>query len=154
MKSLENIKRLFRFNDWANRVLVRNVRESESPKALSYLGHVLITEQEYYERLFGKDSTGFDFWPELTIDECAALARSNAEKYERLLSGFDEEGLGQSIRYKTSEGDPVENTYREILNHVILHSMNHRGQVLTVLRLAGHEPPSIDYIIYERSGRK
>ena len=123
-------------------------------KAVSYLAHILVTELEYYERLFGKDSTGFNFWPEMTIEECAEMARSNAVKYEELLDGFEDEGLGQTIRYKTSEGTPFENSYREILNHVVLHSMTHRGQVLTILRLAGHVPPLIDYIVYERSGHK
>ena len=111
----------------------------------------MITEQEYYDRLFGKDSTGFDFWPKLDIEECSDLAKRNADRYESLLDGFDEEGLGQTARYKTSEGTPFENSYRQILNHVLLHSMTHRGQILTLLRLAGHEPPAIDYIVYERT---
>ena len=151
MDTLENFKRLYLFNDWANRILVRSIRDAESVKATEYLAHVLITEREYHERLFGKDSTGFDFWPKLSIDECAILARENADKYERLLDGFDDEGLGQVIRYKTSEGTPFENSYREILKHVLLHSMTHRGQILTLLRLAGHTPPAIDYIVYERT---
>ena len=126
------------------------LKTSPSEKARRYLAHVLITEREYYERLFGKDSTGFDFWPDLSVEECSGLAKENFELYESLLAKFDDEGLGQVANYYTSEGDPVKNDFREILSHVVLHSMNHRGQVLTILRQEGFEPPVLDYIIYCR----
>ncbi len=151
METIDHLRHLYRFNDWANRVVLSSVRESGSSKCLSYLAHVLITETEYFERLYGKDSTGFNFWPDLTIDDCASLASENASKFEELLSGFDEEGLGQTASYKTSEGVPFTNTFREILTHVLFHSMNHRGQILTLLRNEGFQPPAVDYIVFDRN---
>ncbi|MEZ5307818.1 MAG: DinB family protein [Pyrinomonadaceae bacterium] len=150
MESLDHLKRLFRFNDWANRIVLRTLRETDSEEALLTFAHVLVTEREYYERLYGKDSTGFDFHPKLTIEECASLALENAGLFETLLGGFDEEGLGQSASYRTSEGVPSRNTYREMLSHVLFHSMAHRGQILSSIRRSGNRPPSIDYIIFER----
>ncbi len=150
MNSKQHLQKLFSFNDWANRRLIVTLRTNPSDEALKRLCHILITEREYYERLFGKDSTGFDFWPELSIDECSALAKENAEFYEALLKKFDDEGLGQLARYYTSEGTAVKNSFCEILSHVVLHSMNHRGQALTILREEGFEPPTLDYIIYCR----
>lgn len=151
MNSLEHLQELFEYNDWANRLLVRNLKETECEKAIRYLSHILLTEKEYFERLYGKDSTGFDFWQELSIKECSDLAKENAEIYERLLKKFDDEGLGQTVRYYTSEGNQVENSFREMLTHVLFHSMNHRGQILTILRQEGFEPPTLDYIIYCRN---
>ena len=151
METLSHLRHLFLFNDWANRIIVDRIRSSESDKARSYLAHVLITEQEYFNRLYGKDSTGFDFWPSLSIEECAELALHNAGRYGKLLEGLDEAGLGQTASYKTSKGEPFENTFREIFTHVLLHSMNHRGQILTILRSEGHTPPAVDYIVFERS---
>ncbi|NNE98117.1 MAG: hypothetical protein HKN25_03765 [Pyrinomonadaceae bacterium] len=150
MNSKDHLHDLYFYNDWANRRLIRALKAAQCEKAQKYLCHVLVTEKEYYERLFGKDSTGFDFWKELSIDELSDLAKENAEAYESLLAKFDDEGLGQSVRYYTSKGEAVENTFREILTHVLLHSMNHRGQALTVLREAGFTPPVLDYIIYKR----
>ena len=151
MNSIKHLQELYEYNDWANRVLVRTLKDKDCSKALRYLSHVLVTEKEYYERLFGKDSTGFDFWKELSIEGCSDLAKENAEAYERLLNKFDDEGLGQKTLYYTSEGEQVENSFREILTHVILHSMNHRGQVLTILNEEGLKATSLDYIIYCRS---
>lgn len=151
MNSIEHLRELYQYNDWANRVLVRSLKENKCEKALKYLAHVLITEKEYFERLYGKDSTGFDFWQKLSIEECSDLAKENAEIYERLLKQFDDEGLGQIARYYTSDGEQVENTFREVLTHVLFHSMNHRGQVLTILRQVDINPPVMDYIIYRRN---
>lgn len=150
MNTIEHLRELFLYNDWANRRLITALKASPSEKALKLLAHVLTTEAEYFARLHGKDSTGFDFWPELTLAECGELARENAENYERLLQKFDDEGLGQTAKYFTSGGTAVENTFREVLTHVTLHSMSHRGQANTAIRAAGFTPPAIDYIIYCR----
>ena len=150
MNSIEHLRELFIYNDWANRRIITVLKTSPSEKAQKLLAHILITEGEYFERLYGKDSTGFDFWQELTLEDLSKLAHENAEKYEKLLKQFDDEGLGQIAKYNTSEGKGVENTFREVLTHVLFHSMNHRGQVNAAIRVDGFAPPSTDYIIYCR----
>ena len=76
METVEHLRHLFAYNDWANRRMVVALKSNNSPRSLQVLTHLLITEKEYYERLYGKDSTGFNFWPELSIDDCGVLARS------------------------------------------------------------------------------
>lgn len=150
MDTIEHLRHLFAYNDWANRRLIVALKSVESARSMEILTHLLITEKEYYERLYGKDSTGFDFWPELSLEDCGALARENATAYEQLLRRFDEDGLDIRARYRTSEGKPYENTFRELLTHVLMHSSIHRGNVVLKLRDDGFEPPKIDYIIYLR----
>ncbi len=150
MNTVEHLRELFRYNDWANRRIVVALKENISERATQILAHLVTTEHEYFERLYGKDSTGFDFFPDLTVGECGELAKATAERYEKLLRGFDEEGLDIVARYRTSEGKRVENTYREILSHVVIHSSIHRGNIMLKLRESGFAPPVIDYIIYLR----
>lgn len=150
MHTVEHLRQLFAYNDWANRRIIVALKSAGSEKCLSILTHLLTTENEYYERLYGKDSTGFDFWPALTLNECGTLARETSERFEKLLRRFDEEGLDIRALYRTSEGIPCENTYRELLTHVVLHSSIHRGNIILKLREEGYEPPKIDYIIYLR----
>jgi uncharacterized damage-inducible protein DinB len=78
METVEHLRNLFAYNDWANRRVIVSLKSAESAKSLSILTHLLITEKEYYERLYGKDSSGFDFWPTLSLEECGALARESA----------------------------------------------------------------------------
>ncbi len=150
MNTIEHLRGLFHYNDWANRRLITALKENYSEKAHKILAHLLITEQEYFERLYGKDSTGFDFWQNLTLEECGALARETAERYEKLIRRFEEEGLDITTKYKTSEGIEYENTFREMLTHVLFHSSIHRGNIILKMREEGFTPPKIDYIIYLR----
>lgn len=150
MNSIEHLRELYLYNDWANRRIITAFKSAPSEKAQKILAHILITEQEYYARLFGKNSTGFNFWQEFSLEELSKLAKENAENYEGLLKRFDDEGLGQIAHYKTSEGKPVSNTFREVLTHVLFHSMNHRGQVNSAIRESGFAPPATDFIIYAR----
>ena len=150
MNSLEHLRQIFDYNDWANRRIITALKENYSEKSHKILAHLLITEREYFERLYGKDSKGFDFWQELSLEECGELAREVSEKYEKLLRRFDEEGLDLKTTYRTSEGDWKENTFREILTHVPFHSAIHRGNIMLKIREEGFTPPKIDYIIYLR----
>lgn len=150
MNTVEHLRQLFAYNDWANRRIIVALKTFNSPRSLEIAAHLLITEKEYYERLYGKNSSGFDFWPKLSLDECGALARETAEVFEKLLRRFDDEGLDIRTRYHSSEGIPFENTYRELLTHVLFHSSIHRGNIVLRLREDGFEPPMTDYIIYLR----
>jgi uncharacterized damage-inducible protein DinB len=150
MESIEYLRELYIYNDWANRRIITALKSNLSDKSLKILAHLLVTEQEYYERLYGKDSTGFEFWQNLTLEDCGKLAKENAERYERLLRQFDDEGLGQTVSYKTSEGVAYTNSFRELLTHVLIHSSTHRGNIVLKMREENFTPPGIDYIIYLR----
>ncbi len=150
MNAIEHLRQLFAYNDWANRRIIAALNENKSERAQKILAHLLITEKEYFERLYGKDSTGFDFWQDLSLKECEKLARETAESYEKLLRRVEEEGLGVTVQYKTSEGVAYENTCRELLTHVLFHSSIHRGNIVLKMREEGFAPPKIDYIIYLR----
>lgn len=150
MNSVEHLRQLFAYNDWANRRIIVALKSADSLRSLEILAHLLITEKEYYERLYGKNSTGFDFWPKLTLEDCGTLARETGEAFEKLLRRFDDEGLDIRAKYHTSEGIPYENSFRELLTHVLFHSSIHRGNIIVKLREDGFEPPKTDYIIYLR----
>ncbi len=150
MNTIEHLRQLFNYNDWANRRIVTALKENYSDRSRRILAHLLITEQEYFERLYGKDSTGFDFWQDLSLEECGRLARETAERYEKLIRRFEEEGLDLRAEYRTSEGVRHENTFRELLTHVVFHSSIHRGNIILKMREEGFTPPKIDYIIYLR----
>ena len=75
MNTIDHLRGLYRYNDWANRRLIVALKENEIEKARKILSHLLITEKEFYERLYGKDSTGFNFWPDMTLEEIRARLR-------------------------------------------------------------------------------
>jgi uncharacterized damage-inducible protein DinB len=150
MDTIEHLRHLFEYDDWANRRTIAALDTAHSDRSRQILAHILITKQEYWDRLSGKDSTGFDFWPELDLDACRELARATDENYKHLLESGGDSLLEGVAAYKTSEGVPHENTYRELLTHVLFHSSIHRGNIVLRMREEGLEPPKIDYILYLR----
>lgn len=153
MDTIDHLRHLLAYDDWANRKTIEALQTVASPKSQSIFAHLLITKQEYFDRLFGKDSTGFNFWPELSLSECTSLTDATTAKYRDLLESEDDSILERVASYKTSEGVPHENTYRELITHVLFHSSIHRGNIVLKMREEGSEPPKIDYILYLREPR-
>ena len=154
MDTILHLRDLFGYDDWANRRTLDALRNQPSERSLQIFAHIVITKQEYFERLHGKDSTGFNFWPDLSLEECEQLIHKTTDEFEQLLRGTDESVLERIASYKTSEGVPFENSYRELLTHVLFHSSIHRGNIVLKMREEGLEPPKIDYILYLRESEK
>ncbi|PYS97899.1 MAG: hypothetical protein DMF63_17740 [Acidobacteria bacterium] len=150
METLEHLRQLFEYDDWANRRTLDTLETNYSDRSRRILAHILITKQEYFDRLHGKDSTGFDFWQDIDLDGCRKLAVTTNINFQRLMTESDEAGLDRIANYKTSEGVSYENTYRDLLMHVLFHSSIHRGNIVLKMREDGLEPPKIDYILYLR----
>src|SRR5688572_29695062 len=142
MQTVDQLRQLFRYNAWANRRMISALVEIDSEKCLSILAHLLTTEQEYFERLWGKDSTGFEFWPKLDIQQCGSLASAAAARFDTLLTGLSEESLDEIASYRSSEGVAYDNTWRDLLAHVVLHSSIHRGSIMLKIRESGARPPA------------
>jgi uncharacterized damage-inducible protein DinB len=153
MQTLESLRQLVVFNEWANRRMLESLKafEGQSAKALRPLSHLLIAEKEWMTRmLHNEDSTGFDFWPASTLDECEALANDTAKAYADFVNQMTEEKLDHTATYKNSKGTEYITTFRDILTHVLFHSMAHRGQVAMAWRADGGEPLWSDYIVFVR----
>jgi uncharacterized damage-inducible protein DinB len=156
MQTIDELRNLLNYNEWANRRAIASVKSSSNPpaKALHALTHLLVAERTWMKRLQeNQDSTGFDFWPAGSIDACEALADEVFRAYNDFLGDLSEDRLGSFARYKNSKGMAFETSYRDVLTHVIIHSSHHRGQVAMAVREAGGEPASTDYIAYVREKR-
>ena len=150
---IDHLIHLFEYDNWANVQIINALSDKDSNRSRQILAHILITKREYFERLYGKDSSGFDFWPDLSIEECRQLAGSTYDRYRRLLRSADERTLRAAASYRTSEGVPHTNTYLDMLTHILFHSSIHRGNIILKMREEGLEPPKIDYILYLRDQR-
>ena len=150
METIEHLRELFIYDRWADNRTIDAIENTQSDKPLHILAHLLITKQEYLDRFNGKDSTGFDFWPVLDLDQCRDLAASTSDTYIRLIDEAGESTLDRVVQYRTSQGVPHADTLRDLLTHVLLHSSIHRGNIVLKMREEGLEPPKIDYILYLR----
>ena len=153
METINTLRQIFAYNRWADRLALDSLRRSpgRDPKADRAFVHLLIAEREWLLRLReNKDTTGFDFWPEMSLDECEALMGEIHAAYEALLGGLTEDDLGRAASYKNSKGVAYSTSFRDILTHVAFHSAYHRGQVAAAVRAGGGEPAYTDYVAWVR----
>lgn len=159
---IDHLNRLLDHLEWANRRTLEAARGSENEEAmrllrgfeneeaLRLLSHLLACERLWLERIETGDSSELEIWPDLSLEECAALLEENVEKYRRFLGSSSEEDLTGTVTYRDSSGREFDTPLGEILLHVFLHGTYHRGQIARALRDGGYEPVNTDLIQFVR----
>jgi uncharacterized damage-inducible protein DinB len=67
------------------------------------------------------------------------------------VAGLDDDAINRVTEYRLFSGEPRASRFSHMLQHVVNHGTHHRGQVVTLLRVLGAEPPkSLDLIAYYR----
>ena len=148
------IQRKLAYNDWANRRALESLRvmKSGSSRGSRALSHILLVEKLWLARLrrepIGK--TPSEFFPELPLSECEALMDESRDSYRAYLGTLTEAELDMVGEFQTILGGKYESSTRDVLTHVMSHSMYHRGQVAMSIREDGGEPQQSDYILFVR----
>ena len=143
-------RRLFVYNDWANREELSRLREltvSPAP-ALRIFSHIIAAEWLWLARL-GWSAAKMDVWPELTLTQCSVELDWLRDAWRAMLRDVDPTAV---VEYRNSRGEIWTNVIDDILTHVPLHGSYHRGQIATQLRATGGAPPYTDFIHAARSG--
>ena len=150
---LDDARRLFRYDHWANGEVVRALRAAREPppQAVRRLAHIAAAEQRWLDRL-RRQPRRLPVWPELSLERSAALLEEMAWEWAGYLGELTAARLGERVEYTNSKGEPWVNAVADVLHHVVMHSAYHRGQIAGDLRAAGHEPAYTDYIEAVRRG--
>jgi uncharacterized damage-inducible protein DinB len=143
------LPRLIEHMAWADHRVADSIATLIDPdiELVNLFAHVLGAEAAWLARLAGTTSD-VSIWPELDLDGCRELAARNHAAFQLLL--LDDAALARAVTYVNSRGDSYTNTVDEILHHVCLHGMHHRGQVIRAVRQAGGQPRPTDFIAFVR----
>ena len=147
----DHLARLFAHLAWADEHVLQSLRDAgdDAPRADELLAHILGSELVWLSRIEGR-RTDVPVWPDLSLDECAALAARVRREYERLLATLDAGGIRRLVHYRNSAGAEFDSTVGDILLHVALHGAYHRGQIALLVRAGGSVPAPSDYIAFVR----
>lgn len=89
-----------------------------------------------------------------TLPDVGALAaawRDLEAQVRAFVNELGEEGMSRSFTYRNYAGKEGTSIFWHMAQHVVNHASYHRGQVTTLIRQAGAEPPqSTDLIAYYR----
>jgi uncharacterized damage-inducible protein DinB len=145
---LSRIRRLLRYDAWANREALAS---AAPPRALTLMAHVLGTEWLWLSRA-RRQPPPVAVWPAWTGAECTLQAEALPAAWDEYLNGLGDDGLRQSVPYVNSKGETWSSTVEDMLLHTLLHSAYHRGQVAAEVRASGGEPAYTDFIHAVRQG--
>jgi uncharacterized damage-inducible protein DinB len=149
---LAHIRRLFVYDDWANREVLGAIRAAGcAGRPLKLMSHVLSAERLWLERMKGVGQT-FPVWPDFSWQQCEAEADELAQLWKEFLSPVNEAELALPVRYKNTKGESFTSQKEDVLLHVITHSAYHRGQIAAEMRAAGFSPAYTDFIHAVRQG--
>ncbi len=153
MDLTNHLRRLFAYDDWANREVLAGMRATGTAPArsLKLMAHIFAAERLWLERLEQKKQS-VPVWPEFTLEQCEAQAAELPVLWKKYLGGRAEADLARAISYKNSKGESWNSRKDDILMHVILHSAYHRGQIAADMRAAGFTPAYTDFIHGVRQG--
>jgi uncharacterized damage-inducible protein DinB len=161
--NLQDIRTLLDYHYWArDRVLeaaealtaeqfTRNLGSS-FPSVRDTLVHLYSAEWNWYSRWQGTSPTSM-LSPE-GFPDVGAL-RTPWYEHEGKMRAFVEElgesGISRVFEYRMLDGRPGSSVFWQMLQHVVNHASYHRGQVTTMLRQLGAQPPkSLDMIAFYR----
>jgi len=153
MEMLEHITRLFSYDDWANREVLKSLQTASEPPARSVglLAHIVSAERLWLERLLMQKQTS-PVWPTFTLDRSQSEIGELAGLWKNYLSSLGESGLTDSIDYKNTKREKFTSQKQDVLLHVVMHSAYHRGQIAADMRAAGFSPAYTDFIHAVRQG--
>jgi uncharacterized damage-inducible protein DinB len=153
MSMIAHLQRLFAYDAWANREVLSSFQALEAPPArsLRLLAHILSAERLWLERLLSEKQT-YLVWPEFSLEQCKAESEEMSRRWKSYLAGLGEAGLSYLIAYKNTKGERFESQKQDVLMHVVMHSIYHRGQIAADMRAAGFAPPYTDFIHAVRQG--
>jgi len=147
---LDQIKRLFEYDNWALMQEFSALKRADNQPALGMLAHILAAKEIWLARLNGQDSSSIATHPNLSRSECETLARTMDTGYNEFLSSLVEADLESSITYKNTKGEGFTTPIGDVLIHVAIHSAYHRGQIALLLRQGSNTAVNTDFIRFAR----
>jgi len=153
MDMVKHVKRLFDYDDWANREVMKALEATKDApvRSVKLLAHILSAERVWLERLTLQKQSN-PVWPEFSLERCRLEAAELPVLWRNYLDSTNEEGLARSLTYKNTKGETFTSLKQDILLHVVMHSAYHRGQIAADMRAAGHNPAYTDFIHAVRQG--
>jgi len=164
--SLASINELFNYNYWARDCQLQACAALTEEQFLRSLGssfasvldtlvHMVETELVWLERWRGRSPQSM-----LSPQEFPSLSavseqwRAVEREMREYLATLSEETLEQPVTYVSQKGDSFTYELWRPMLHLINHQSYHRGQVTTLLRQLGLQPPVVDFLHGYRAGFK
>lgn len=156
MGLLAQTHQLLLYTLWADRVVLDAIRDVPSEalnrdagvsfgSVLGTLSHVLSSQRRWLARLVGQADPDPVLFAD--VDSLASAWAETAAGMEAFLASLTEEQLAADATFRFANEVATRPLWQP-LHHMVNHSTYHRGQVASLLRQLGHQPPKTDMIVF------
>jgi uncharacterized damage-inducible protein DinB len=159
---LDEIHDLFAYDRWADRRILDAVDAldaeaygralvSSFPSVRDTLVHALAARWVWLRRCTDTSPAGMpQGWQGMGFEALGAAWQEVDAELAAFLAGLAETDLDRTLAYRDTRGRDFAQPLWQVLRHVVNHATYHRGQLVTLLRQVGAEPPATDMVVYHR----
>jgi uncharacterized damage-inducible protein DinB len=150
---VQHFIRLYTYSAWANRQVIDALSSPDTapPKTQTLMAHIIAAEWLWLERVQSKPQS-VPVWPQWSAAERRSRFDGVVSGWETLLEGIQAENLQQTVTYTNTRGESWSSVLSDIITHVVMHGVYHRGQIASEMRTAGIDPVYTDFIHAARQG--
>ena len=149
----KHFRDLLKYNEWANYRALKSIEDQgdSDQELLKLFSHILSAQIIWLNRIKGLPTSPFPVWEQYKLTELSTMTEESSNNWNDYMGEHKLETFEEMIFYTNSEGKKYESTIREIITHMVNHSVYHRGQIARRLRGMGGEPAVTDYIVFARA---
>lgn len=149
----QSLARRLRYNAWANSTLYSELKAKDAPAAsFRAFQHILEAELTWSNRILGLDRPNVPLWGPFSRAQCDEWLLTVRRQLEQVAASEAASGFGRIFAYRNSSGREFEDSVEEVLEHMLIHSAQYRGEAAGLSNAAGIQMPDLDYIIWLRLG--
>ncbi|HVN48132.1 MAG TPA: DinB family protein [Bacteroidota bacterium] len=141
----------FKYNDWANhRILEAMKQVPEKDETVKLFSHLISAQNKWMNRVTNEQADSANEWfgTSLPMDQLKIKWDESVTRWIELLESKNEADLETAVVFaRPSDGTTLSVKLFDMVLQINYHSINHRGQMLRLLREQGVKVPPTDYII-------
>lgn len=157
--NVDEVRKLYAYNQWANRRIVGACRAIDATafsraaggsfgSIKDTLAHIAWAEWLWLERWQHRSPKKASLPEANDLEAIARVLDDVARGQLAFVDQLADDRLEERIAYTNIKGEEWEYTLAEMLQHTVNHSTYHRGQIVTLLRQAGANGVSTDFLLY------
>ena len=139
----------FRYNDWANREILKSIQSApEKQELIRFFSHLINSQKKWMARILEfPHSTEMSWWdPAYPLEQLEEEWAKSLQAWIQFLESKTEEQISEYVFYAGYDGGKWTTKLQDIALQLNYHSIHHRAQIQTILRTQGIEPQFVDYI--------